>query len=389
MLWVLVCFFGFSFGFFCRSILARYELHKTTVQFKGISADIMKQSNESFMQLASVAFEKYQNKAESAFEKKNEAIEKLIDPVKQSLEKVDQKILELEKARVGAYVSLHQQVESLVSTQKELRSETANLVKALRQPMARGRWGEIQLRRVVEMAGMLEYCDFCQQQSVSTHEGRLRPDLVVALPGGKQIVVDAKAPLEAYLEAIESDDEGIKQQKMATHARQIRHHISELGKKNYWEQFSATPEFVVLFLPGEPFFSTALQHDPQLIEAGVDQKVILATPTTLIALLRAVCYGWRQEAVCRNAEEISVLGKELYKRLYDMNGHWTKLGKNLQSAVSCYNQAIGSFENRVMPQARRFKELKSTSEGLEIESPEPIELVARQLICDQDSSVNN
>lgn len=171
MLWVLVCFFGFSFGFFCRSILARYELHKTTVQFKGISADIMKQSNESFMQLASVAFEKYQNKAESAFEKKNEAIEKLIDPVKQSLEKVDQKILELEKARVGAYVSLHQQVESLVSTQKELRSETANLVKALRQPMARGRWGEIQLRRVVEMAGMLEYCDFCQQQSVSTHEG--------------------------------------------------------------------------------------------------------------------------------------------------------------------------------------------------------------------------
>lgn len=217
----------------------------------------------------------------------------------------------------------------------------------------------------------------------------MRPDLVVALPGGKQIVVDAKAPLEAYLEAIESDDEGIKQQKMATHARQIRHHISELGKKNYWEQFSATPEFVVLFLPGEPFFSTALQHDPQLIEAGVDQKVILATPTTLIALLRAVCYGWRQEAVCRNAEEISVLGKELYKRLYDMNGHWTKLGKNLQSAVSCYNQAIGSFENRVMPQARRFKELKSTSEGLEIESPEPIELVARQLICDQDSSVNN
>jgi len=385
MFLLLVCFFGFSIGFFCRSLLARYEINKTILQFKGLSADILKQSNDSFMQLAGVTFEKYHHQTAAVFDKKSDAIDQMIGPIKASLNKVDEQLTELEKNRIGAYASLKQQVESLVMSQKELRTETANLVKALRQPSTRGRWGEIQLRRVVEMAGMLEHCDFCEQQTVTTHEGRLRPDLIVSLPGRKQIIVDAKAPLEAYLDAIETEDEGLKQQKFLAHARQIRHHMSELGKKNYWEQFPQAPEFVVLFLPGETFFSAALQHDPQLIEAGVDQKVILATPTTLIALLRAVAYGWRHEAISRNAEEISLLGKELYKRLCDMNGYWSKLGKHLQTAVASYNQAIGSFESRVMPQARRFKELKSASEGHELESPEPVEVVTRQLCCDQDN----
>lgn len=379
MFLLLVCFFGFVCGFFLRSLLARYELHKTIIQFKGISTDILKQSNDSFMQLASTTFEKYHAKAEAVFEQKHSSIHQLVEPVKESLTQVDHKLVELEKARVSAYASLKQQVDSLLQSQKDLRSETANLVKALRQPMTRGRWGEMQLKRVVEMAGMVEHCDFYEQQQVIAGESRLRPDLIVHLPGNKHIIIDAKAPLEAYLDGIEVEDETIRKQKMMLHARQIRHHIAELGKKSYWEQFEHSPEFVVLFLPGETFFSAALQYDPTLIEAGVDQKVILATPTTLIALLRAVCYGWRQESLSRNAEEISILGKELYKRLCDMSGHWGRVGKSLQSAVSAYNQAVGSFENRVMPQARRFKELKSTGESHEIEPPEPIELMTRSL----------
>ncbi len=372
---LIICFFCIFVGWFGRSVFARFEAKKTLEQFRGVSADALRQNNASFVQLASATFEKYQEQARGVFDKKSESIEHLMKPIKESLEKVDGKILELEKARMGAYSSLKQQVDSLLLSQKELRYETSNLVKALRAPTVRGRWGEMQLKRVVEMAGMVDHCDFFEQTTLSTEDGRLRPDMIVKLPGSKQIIIDAKAPLEAYLDAIECEDEREKKQKLQLHAQQIRNHINLLSKKTYWEQFSSTPEFVVLFLPGETFFSAALEQDPSLIEAGAMQQVILATPTTLIALLRAVCYGWRQESISRNAEEVSNLGKELYKRLADMGGHFTKVGKSLNQAVYSYNKAIGTLETRVLVSARKFKDLGSSSE---IELLEPIEQITRE-----------
>jgi len=298
-------------------------------------------------------------------------------PVRESLEKVDHKIQELEKARVGAYATLSEQVRSLVETQTQLRSETGRLVTALRAPGARGRWGEIQLKRVVEMAGMLEHCDFTPQATLYGEEGRLRPDLVVRLPAGKTIVVDAKTPLEGFLAAVEAADEATRKARLADHARQVRAHLVTLGRKSYWEQFEQAPEFAVLFLPGESFFGAALESDPSLIEFGVAQNVVLATPTTLIALLRAVAYGWRQEKLAENAAEISALGKELFKRLSDMGEHWNKVGRALDRAVEAYNSATGSFESRVMVSARRFEELKTAPLGVQIAPLEPVEKTSR------------
>jgi DNA recombination protein RmuC len=291
------------------------------------------------------------------FEKREQAIQYLIDPLKEALEKFDAKMSDIEKARTGAYEGLSTQVKSLLETQLQLRRETSNLTNALRKPQVRGRWGEIQLQRVVELAGMLEHCDFYQQQNTNTEEGRLRPDMIIKLPGNKNIVVDAKVPLSSFLDSLEVDDESEQQNRLIDHARLLKEHVKKLSQKNYWDQFKPTPEFVILFLPGETFFSAALEQDPRLIENSINERVIIATPTTLIALLKAIAYGWRQEHMAKNAENISLLGKELTKRFSDMVSHFSDLGSKLQKAVESYNKTMGTLETRVMVTARKFEEL--------------------------------
>lgn len=340
--------------------------------FKALASEALKSNNQTFLDLAKVTLEKYQIEAKGDLDQRQKAVENLVVPIRQSLEKVDTQIRELEAARQQAYGSLTEQIKSLIFTQEKLQLETGNLVKALRTPTVRGNWGEIQLKRVVEIAGMLEYCDFYQQQTIVTEDGRLRPDVIVRLPGGKNIVVDAKAPLQAYLDALENTNDDQRLSKMKDHAQQVRSHITKLSAKSYWDQFQPTPEFVVLFLPGETFFSTALEHDPSLIEEGVKQRVILATPTTLIALLRAVHYGWRQEQIAENAQRISELGQELHERIATMVEHLTKLGLSLGKAVESFNSAVASFEGRVLPFARKFKSLGAGSKK-EIEELNPLD----------------
>ncbi len=344
--------------------------------FAALSADALKSNNQAFLDLAKERLDSLQKEAGKDLEARRTAVEALVKPIEESLKKVDTELRELEKARLTAYTSLTEQVKVLAGTQERLQSETGNLVKALRQPSVRGRWGEIQLRRVVEIAGMQAHCDFEEQVSVTTEDGRLRPDVVVHLPGGKNVVIDAKAPLQALLDSYEADGEAAKDLKLAEHARLIRDHVGRLGSKNYWNQFSPAPEFVVMFLPGEMFFSAALQQEPGLIEQGMQQRVIPASPTTLIALLRAVAYGWQQETLAENAQRISDVGRLLYDRLCTMSDHFADLGKGLHRAVDSYNKTVSSMESRVLVSARKLKELGATTKD-DLPELQPVESAPR------------
>lgn len=362
-----------------RLVVVEKAQEELTSTFSALSGQALQSNNQMFLDLAAQTLGRFQQDAKGDLERRQQAIQELVAPVRLSLDKLDGRIHDIERLREGAYQALTTQVRVLAEGQGDLRRETFSLVKALRQPVARGRWGELQLRKVVEMAGMVEYCDFVEQASINGEDGRLRPDLVVRLPGGLNIVVDAKTPLSAYLDAAETDDDDVRKKHLIDHARQVRDHMTQLGRKSYQDQFDPTPDLVVLFLPGEMLFSAALQQDPQLIEFGVGEKVVLATPTTLITLLRTVAYGWKQEALARNAQEISELGRQLHDRISVLAGHWARVGRNLGEAVGAYNSAVASMETRVLVSARRFRDLKAVPDEREIDVLEPIETIPRTL----------
>lgn len=346
--------------------------------FKALSSEALQSNNTTFLEIARNNLEKYQESAKVDLDTRQKAIDGLVTPLKEALSKFDTRIQEIEVSRSKDGARVEEQIKALSNAQGQLQSETAKLVQALRSPIVRGRWGEVQLRRVVELAGMEEHCDFEEQVSVETEDGKLRPDMIVLLPENKTIVVDSKVSLQAYLDSVSAEDEATRNDKLKAHASQVRSHIQRLGEKSYWNQFDRTPEFVVMFLPGEVFFSAALHEDPELIEFGVSKGVIIATPIILIALLKGIAYGWCQEQLAKNAQEVSDLGNELYDRIYKFTDNYAKVGKSLGSAVKSYNDSVATFESRILVSARKFKELKATTCS-EVEPPKAIDTIVRHI----------
>ncbi|OQW37857.1 MAG: recombinase RmuC [Nitrospira sp. SG-bin1] len=347
--------------------------------FQTLSGEALKHNNETFLKLAAVSFETLHIKADSDLAQRQQAVDALVRPLQESLQRYDEQLRLLEQSRQSAYGGLDQHLRSLAESQQRLQQETGNLVKALRAPTVRGQWGELTLKRVAELAGMVDHCDFVEQHSVTGDEGRFRPDMIVQLPGERQIIVDAKTVLSAYLEAHEAQTEAQQTDALRRHAAQVKSRMDELSLKAYWTQFDRAPEFVVLFLPGEQFLGAALDHNPRLIEEGFANGIVLATPATLIALLRAVAYGWRQERMTAHAEEAGRLGKELYERMAVLAEHMNDVGQALGKSVSAYNRAVGSLETRILPAARRFKELGVSSDR-DIMALEPTEVIPRKTL---------
>jgi DNA recombination protein RmuC len=348
---------------------------RLTNEFKALSAEALKNNNESFLKLAQATLEKYQETAKGDLAARQQAVEALVKPLKESLEKVDKKVADFETSRLGDNKLLAERLKDLGAAQLLLHAEANKLSTALRSTTYAGSWGELQLRRVVEMADMLSYCDFCEQESA----GALRADLVVRLPGGQRIVVDAKAPLESYRASLDALDDPTRALRLAEHAQKVRGHIDALGAKNYWEQFQPAPEFVVLFLPGDHFLTAALQSDRTLMDRALTRRVLLATPTTLIALLKAAAYGWRQEAVSKNAEEIAALGRDLHDRVATFAEHVENVGTGLKSALGHYNKAVGSYETTLLPGARKLAELGAKG-AKKIPEPPPLEIAPRDVV---------
>jgi DNA recombination protein RmuC len=349
--------------------------------FQAMSAEALKSNNQAFLTLAESRLREARSEAASDIDARKKAIDDLVAPLAKVIEQVDRELKDSERRRIETSGAMMQRLTALDTMGRDLRGETARLIDALKRPGVRGRWGELQLKRVVELAGMIDHCDFDEQHTLISTNGdrRMRPDVLINLPGGKHVIVDAKVPLDAYLKALEAPDEATRQTLLADHARQVRTHLTQLSSKDYAAHVPSSPEFVVMFLPGEMFFSAALEQDPSLIEFGVDLRVIPASPTTLIALLKAVAYGWQQEAMEENARKISELGRGLYDAVRVLGGHFDTLGARLKSSLEAYNQAVGSLEGNVLVKARRFKELQATNGVEEIKVLEPIDRVPRML----------
>jgi len=347
--------------------------------FGNLSSAALKSNNESFLKLAQEKLKQFQIHATKDMEQREKSVENLVKPIREALEKTEHQIHQIEKERKQSYGTLTQQIETMAQTQQLLQNETRNLVQALRRPEVRGQWGEITLKRLAELAGMVEYCDFFEQEHTQAEDGAIRPDMIVRLPAGREIIVDVKTPLDAYINAIEAKDDDQREKDLTRHVRNVRERVRELSSKGYWSQFKRSPDFVVLFIPGDQFLSAALERDHSLLEDALKQKVILATPTSLVALLRAIAFGWRQEALTENADLIRQLGEDLYKRLATFGEHLTRLGKNLGSSVESFNKTVGSLERQVVPGARKLNELGIHS-SKKLEPPEPIDKTVRSIV---------
>jgi len=352
---------------------------KLGITFADLSSKLLKDNSEQFLKLAQEKLKQFNIEAQNELGKKEQAIEHLLKPMRETLEKTEKQLHSIERDRKEAYGSISKHLESMTETQRLLQDETRNLSQALRRPEVRGQWGELTLKRLVELAGMVQHCDFFEQEHTSTDTGAIRPDMIVRMPGNREIVVDVKTPLDAYLSAVESRDDKERQRFLEHHARKVRERVRELSSKAYWSQFDNSPDFVVLFIPGDQFLSAALDKNPDLLEYALQQKVILATPSSLIALLRAVAYGWNQQSVAENAEQIRALGVDLYKRLTTFTSHLARVGKHLNSSVDNYNSAIGSFQRQVLSGARKFTEMGISAPNKPAEPLEPIEKTVRSL----------